>query len=237
MRNDFLVAYWENLVVATFETDKKLLLPYLPRGTELNAWNGKHCISLVGFQFSRPRFCGIPCPFYRSFSELNLRFYVREKVKTGWLKGIVFIKEIVPSKMVGWIAKWLYHENFASLPITHSIYDNDEGHHIDYHWKLKQQSNYLKLCCDPTPSTPEPTSLPAFIYDHYSAFTKDKERTYTFDIEHPEWKIYSGRSLALHLDTAALYGEAFVETFNQLPLSSFLLDGSKTNVSSPRLLV
>lgn len=236
MRNDFLVAHWENLVVATFEAEQKLLLPYLPRGTELNEWNGKYCMSLVGFRFSKARFCGIPSPFYRSFPELNLRFYVREKIKSGWRKGVVFIKEIVPSRLVGWVAKWLYHENFAALPIQQSIFEDSDGRHLEYHWKIKNQPNYFKCCYSATAELPESGSLAAFIHSHNTAYTKDNNRTYTFTIDHPEWKIYPGLSYALQLDAGSIYGQDFSEAFKQQPLALFLLDGSKTNVSSPRLL-
>jgi uncharacterized protein YqjF (DUF2071 family) len=237
MRNDFLVAHWENLVVATFEAAPQLLLPYLPRGTELNEWNGKYCMSLVGFHFSKASFCGIPSPFYRSFPEVNLRFYVREKVKSGWRKGVVFIKELVPSRLVGWVAKWLYHESFSVLPIRQSSFEDNDGRHFEYHWKINQQPNYLKCCCSHTAATPETGSLAAFIHDHCTAYTKkDNNRTYTFTIDHPEWKIYPGLSYALQLDAASMYGTAFGEAFQQNPLAVFLLDGSKTTVSSPRLL-
>ena len=236
MRNNFLVAHWENLVVATFEAERNLLLPYLPRGTELNEWHGKYCMSLVGFRFSKASFCGIPSPFYRSFPELNLRFYVREKIKNGWRKGVVFIKEIVPSKLVGWMAKWLYHENFSALPIRQSIFEDTDGRHFEYHWKIKEQLKYLKCCCSTTPELPGPGSLAAFIHSHDTAYTKDRDRTYTFTIDHPEWKIYPGLSYALQLDAATIYGQAFSEAFAQRPLALFVLDGSKTNVSSPRLL-
>ena len=77
MPYNFLVADWTNLLVATFETDKKLLNTYLPPQTELDDWNGRHYMSLVAFMFSNTRLMGIPSPFYRSFEELNLRFYVR----------------------------------------------------------------------------------------------------------------------------------------------------------------
>jgi uncharacterized protein YqjF (DUF2071 family) len=119
MGSILLSANWTNLLVVNFETDKKFLESYLPAGTELNDWNGKYFMSLVGFEFSNTRICGVPSPFYRSFPELNLRFYVKRKVNAQWRKGVVFIKEIAPSKLVGTIAGWLYKENFEALPLKH----------------------------------------------------------------------------------------------------------------------
>ena len=96
-----LTADWTNLLVATFEADKNLLREYIPYKTELNDWNGKYYMSLLGFMFSRPLIAGIPSPFYRCFEEINLRFYVRYKSRYGWRNGVVFIKEIAPAKLIG----------------------------------------------------------------------------------------------------------------------------------------
>jgi uncharacterized protein YqjF (DUF2071 family) len=124
-----LTADWTNLAVVTFETDKKLLAKYIPYKTELNDWNGSYYLSLVGFQFSHPSINGIPMPFYRSFEELNLRFYIRYKSGNEWQKGVVFIKEVAPSPVIGMVARFLYRESFISLPMKHSIENTDTKTH------------------------------------------------------------------------------------------------------------
>ena len=96
-----LTADWTNLLVATFEADKKLPREYIPYKTELNDCNGNYYMSLLGFMFSRPVIAGIPSPFYRCFEEINLRFYVRQKSRYGWRNGVVFINEITPYKLIG----------------------------------------------------------------------------------------------------------------------------------------
>jgi len=76
----FLTAEWRNLAMLNYEVDRVLLNKFVPTGTELDCWNGKTFISLVGFQFLRTKVCGIPIPFHRNFDEVNLRFYVRRSV-------------------------------------------------------------------------------------------------------------------------------------------------------------
>lgn len=237
MRNDFLVANWENLVVATFETDKELLQPYVPPGTELNDWNGRYCMSLVGFMFSHTCLLGIPCPFYRRFEEVNLRFYVRRKEGNNWKKGVVFIKEIVPAALIGWAGKLLYRENFISLPMQHAIYTGDNSQHVEYYWKIRKQPNYLKIQASLLPIMPGDNTLPAFISEHYTAFTrKGTDDTLSFAIQHAPWKIYPALAFDMRLDAAALYGDGFATSFRGKPLAAFLMDGSRTTVSAPRLL-
>ena len=91
----FLTAEWRKLALANYEVDQKLLEPYLPHGTELDVWNGRCYVSLVGFMFQNVRLLGIPVPFHTEFEEVNLRFYVRHKKDGEWRRGAVFISEFV----------------------------------------------------------------------------------------------------------------------------------------------
>src|SRR5258706_12491650 len=102
-----LTAHWVNLLTATYETNKNFLKKFLPAKTELNEWNGKYFMSLVGFMFLKPALLGMASPFYRSFEEINLRFYVRHKERKSWKNGVVFIKEIAPARIIGLAAAWL----------------------------------------------------------------------------------------------------------------------------------
>mgnify|MGYP006145231893 FL=1 len=47
----FLSAEWRKLALANYEVDKKILQKYLPPFTELDDWQGKYYVSLVGFMF------------------------------------------------------------------------------------------------------------------------------------------------------------------------------------------
>ncbi len=73
----FLTAEWRHLAMLSYEIDPELLQPLVPRGTDLDTWQGRTYVSVVGFLFLRTRVLGIPVPFHRNFEEVNLRFYVR----------------------------------------------------------------------------------------------------------------------------------------------------------------
>jgi uncharacterized protein YqjF (DUF2071 family) len=47
----FLKAEWRKLIIANYVVDQKLLEPHVPFGTELDLWEGKCYVSLVGFMF------------------------------------------------------------------------------------------------------------------------------------------------------------------------------------------
>jgi uncharacterized protein len=237
MKKAFLAANWENLLVATFEVEKEFLEKFLPGKTELNDWNGKFFLSLVGFLFSKTSIAGIPVPFYRKFEEVNLRFYVKHKNNTGWKKGVVFIKEIAPSPLIGLAAKWLYHENFISLPMKHTIFTDDSKKNIEYYWKVNPNWNWLRLQTSLLPSVMPGESLQSFIADHYYGYTKtSNDKTLEFEVQHRPWKIYPALSFDMKLDTKTIYGEEFSTCFTQTPLTVFLMDGSETKISFPALV-
>ena len=51
MEKKFLTAEWKNLIMANYVVDSSILASYVPNGTELDSWEGKTFISMVGFMF------------------------------------------------------------------------------------------------------------------------------------------------------------------------------------------
>ena len=99
----FLNAEWQNLIMANYEIEDSYLLPYLPKGVELDYFEGKSYISLVGFLFKNSSIFNIPMPSMGTFEEVNLRFYVVRKVGNELRRGVVFINETVPNQLVAWV--------------------------------------------------------------------------------------------------------------------------------------
>lgn len=75
-----------------YEIEPAVLLPYLPKGTELDFFNNTCYVSLVAFMFLNTRVRGIAFPYHINFEEINLRFYVRRKENEQWKRGVVFIR-------------------------------------------------------------------------------------------------------------------------------------------------
>lgn len=97
----FLTATWSNLIVVNYKVDSKTLIPYLPAGVELDLFEANAFLSLVAFRFSKNKLFGvIPIPAAYTFEEINLRFYVKRRVNSEIRRGVVFIKEIVPSRLI-----------------------------------------------------------------------------------------------------------------------------------------
>ena len=237
MSGILLSAHWTNLLVASYEVDKSLLEKFPPTGTELNDWNGKYFISLVGFQFSKTKLFGIPCPFYHSFPEINLRFYVKRKMKDGWRKGVVFIKEIAPAKLIGYMAGFLYNENFITLPLKSSFENTDDKTKIEYSFTVNNEANYLKATANISPVDYPEDTLEGFIASHYWGYTRVNEKiTKEFQVIHRPWNIHSIISSDIKINGEKIYGSDFTNCFKTSPSSIFLMDGSETKVTRPLVI-
>src|SRR3954464_3011883 len=106
----FLTARWSNLCLLTYAAPPALLEPRLPPGLALDLRDGQAFVSLVAFDFLDTRVLGVRWPGYRNFPEINLRFYVRH----GADRGVVFIREFVPARLVAFLAKTLYGEPYVA---------------------------------------------------------------------------------------------------------------------------
>src|SRR5271170_5194847 len=109
MTTPFLTAEWRSLVMLNYEIDPAVLRPFVPAGTELDQWQGKTFVSMVGFLFLETRVLGVAIPFHANFEEVNLRFYVRRMTRDGWRRAVVFIKELVPRRAIAWTARTFYN--------------------------------------------------------------------------------------------------------------------------------
>ena len=74
MKSHFLRTDWNNLIMANYVVPKELLLPYIPGKTEIDFFEDKTFISLIGFMFLNTKILGFSVPHNINFEEVNLRF-------------------------------------------------------------------------------------------------------------------------------------------------------------------
>jgi uncharacterized protein YqjF (DUF2071 family) len=233
----FLTAEWLRLIMANYEVDPAILRSYLPAKTELDTWNGRHYVSLVGFLFNDTCVRGIRYPYHTTFPEVNLRFYVRYKENDEYKRGVVFIKEIVPKRVITFIANTLFKERYVTLPMKIFVNTTEHEQHIGYHWKLKSHWNKLEVQTGLKKFPLQAGSEEEFITEHFWGYTRiNDERTGEYQVEHPSWNVYPVKQYTVDCDFEQLYGKAFGGLKAQTPLSVFLAEGSGINVYSKRVL-
>jgi uncharacterized protein YqjF (DUF2071 family) len=228
----FLAADWRWLAMLNYEMEPATLAPFVPAGTELDFWNGKTFVSLVGFMFQNTRVRGIPIPFHRNFEEVNLRFYVRRKAGNEWRRAVVFIKELVPRIAIAWTARTFYNEPYVALPMAHRIEKaEDEIKSVKYFWKFCGRENSLQLITRGEAQSLREDSEPEFIAEHFWGYTAQRDgSTLEYQVEHPRWRIWEAQEAKLDCDVASLYGKQFAEVLSGQPASAFLAEGSAVTV-------
>ena len=234
MGSTFLRANWENLIMANYEIEPSTLAPYLPKGVELDFYNNKTYVSLVGFMFKNTRLFGLPIPFFGSFEEINLRFYVKKIENRKIKKGVVFINETVPFKIVAVLANKLYKEHYISIPTKNSI-DITENKDIKFEWKINDRWNSLAVKSDTNKYKIEQGTIEEFIFERYFGFTKLSDiSTQEYKIHHPKWMTHKILNSQIDCDFRSMYGDSFSILNNQTPDSILLAEGSQVSVNWKR---
>jgi uncharacterized protein len=222
----FLTADWRHLAMLNYAVDASVLKRFVPRGTELDYYRGDTFISVVGFRFLRAKVFGWAIPFHRNFEEVNLRFYVRRQVAEGWRRGVVFIRELVPRRVIAFVARTCYGEPYAALPMRHRIEHTTEKIRVEYGWQRQGRWESLRAAAEGLPKTIEKGSLEEFITEHYWGYTARKRACSEYQVEHPRWQVWRAVEATLEADVSTLYGDAFVKSLSSRPASAFIADGS-----------
>ena len=229
----FLTAKWTNLALINYEIDAKILEKYVPNGTELDFWDNKCYISLVGFMFEDVKLLGLKIPLHTNFEEVNLRFYVKRLEEGKWKRGVVFIKEIVPKLALKIVANTVFKENYETLPMKHKVIENESTFNFNYDWKKDQKWNSIALETEKNLIKIEENSEAQFITEHYFGYTKvNHTKTFEYEVKHPIWKQYNVLNSKIDVDFEATYGNEFAFMKDLIPNSIILAKGSKVSVEN-----
>ena len=232
----FLRAKWQNLIMANYEIDPSYLLPYLPKGVELDYFEGKTYVSLVGFLFKDTSLFNIPIPLMGTFEEVNLRFYVVRKIGNELRRGVVFVNETVPNKIVAWVANKLYKEHYIAIPTSHNWLIDNNKKTINYKWKVNAIWNSITVDASASKHKMAPRSIEEFIFEHYYGYTKvDQSNSIEYKVNHPSWEINTINNYQIECDFAVFYGENFKVLDAATPHSVMLAEGSAISVDWKRV--
>jgi uncharacterized protein YqjF (DUF2071 family) len=232
----FLSAKWENLVMLNYEVDPAILQKHVPLYTEVDLFEGKALVSVVGFLFNNTRVFGIQWPFHTNFDEVNLRYYIRYFDGSKWKRGVGFVSEIVSKPIIATIANKLYNEHYSVAKMKHQVTETPGTIAATYEWKkISQQWNKLSVQATNTLQPIVSGSAEEFIFEHYFGYNQlNKNTTIEYAVEHPRWEVYPVTNFTLQCDVAQLYGKEFVPFIeNVQPHSVFLAKGSDVIVRKP----
>ena len=106
---------------------------------------------------------------------------------------MVFIREIVPKRMVALVARVVYNENYLALPMRSSIEmpaGADKPGIARYEWRMVRTWNGIFVTWQGSPEVPPAGSEEEFITEHYWGYTKQRDgSTIEYGVEHPRWSL------------------------------------------------
>lgn len=234
----FLTAEWRDLVMLNYLVDPDVLGPYLPKGTELDSFEGHRFVSLVAFRFLNTRMYGrIAIPWHSNFDEVNLRFYVRREEQGEVRRGVVFIAEIVPRRAVAVLARLAYNENYFCCPMTRTITRASDIGELRYGWSVGKSTYAITARTARAPALPLASSAEQFITEHYWGYASQRDgSTVEYRVEHEQWRVWNATTANFSGDAGTLYGSQFKNTLSEKPHSAFVADGSHVKVFQGRKL-
>jgi hypothetical protein len=229
MPRTFLTAEWRDLTIASYAVDESLLTPRLPPGLELDRFEGRAVCSLVGFRFLQTRVFGVRWPGLVNFPEINLRFYVREPA-TG-RRGVVFVRELVRSRLVATIARGFYNEPYFKARIGESIERSSTSIVAEYNFSIGGGRGSLGVEADPETFIPPEDSAEHWFKEHQWGYGQTKRgKPFRYEVRHPVWACHEVRLSSVRVDWARVYGPEWEVLRDQLPVSVVLAVGSPIEV-------
>ena len=228
-KSGFLTAEWNNLLMLNYAVDASLLERFVPAGTELDAFEGRTYLSLVGFEFNRSRIFGFAAPFHQRFEEVNLRFYVRRSSK----RGVVFIRELVPRYAVAAVARFAFNENYSCVPMSHRIETRPDGGVVkaEYAWRSGANRCVMWIETEGASFLPPEGSASQFITEHYWGYAAQPGGgCLEYEVQHSPWRVWNAKRAVFSGSGAGLYGAAFAQALSHNPDSAFLAIGSPVTV-------
>jgi hypothetical protein len=231
-RRAFLTAEWVNLILLTYAVDHDVLTPLLPPQCTLDLHEGRAMVSLVAFDFLNTRLFGVSWPGFRNFPEINLRFYVRHGVD----RGVCFIQELVPQRLVAFMARAFYNEPYRAISMASTTTVENNKIEVEHRVTYGGRTNRLQVCGSMSAVRPASDSLEHFLKEHLWGFgTSRRGRLLQYRVHHPEWNIWPVVSWNLNWDWSGIYGDRWGFLQKEQPASIIFAAGSQVQVY-PKML-
>lgn len=235
MPRAFLRADWRRIAIVTFAVPDEAVAAHLPPGTEPDRWEGSALASVVAFEFEDTRVLGIPALGHRAFPEWNLRVYAREG--SSGRRGVVFVRELVRSRLVAGLARLLYDEPYLAVPYRHSRHAMGDGEAVEHVVTVGGRDHRYAFVAGGALAEPGESSLAHFLKEQAWGFgTTRAGRRAEYCVEHPRWRIYPETRFDLDVDFGRLYGPRWSFLEAATPISRIVAEGSAIAVF-PRVLV
>lgn len=226
----FLEAVWSDLILASYAIPEEVLTPYLHSGLTPDRWQGSAWCSLVAFDFRQTTVIGVPMPpglGVREFPEFNLRFYVRE----GNRRGVIFVRELVPSPLLAGAARLTYNEPYSTARMTHRVTQVGDLRRVRHDFFVAGEPQMIAVSARGLPETPPADSFAQWVKEQAWGYGRLRGgKTIRYRVSHPTWRVYPVEDAQVRVQTGHLYGPDWQFLQERTPDSVVLAEGSAVSI-------
>lgn len=228
-----LSARWSDLVFLTFEAPEDAVRRCLPPPLEPDRLEGRTVVSLVALDFSDVRILGGRVPGLAAFPFVNLRTYVRH----GPERGVLFVRQFVPSRLAAGAARLLYRQPFRAARLVSHTTDDGDRRVVLHQFGLRRQRHHVMVIGGPVAGVPrEGTSQHFVIERRWGYGTTRGGRLFRFRVEREPWAVRRIERCEYQVDFEALYGREWAALNDRKPRSTVLAVGSRVTIHSPEVV-
>ncbi|MAH91504.1 MAG: hypothetical protein CMA11_07020 [Euryarchaeota archaeon] len=182
-----LVQEWRNLTFMHWEVEPQNLAPHIPKGLEIDLFEGKAYVGAIPFEMRNVRPRLLPSlPGVSTFPEFNIRTYVK---KNG-IPGVLFLTLDAQSRVTCWHAPRSYGLPYRYAKCSLKITDKE------YAWKSRRSSDGVilegKCKLKGEQRQAEKDSLEYFLFERYSLYTEHKKKLHMAYTLHKPWTFQDG---------------------------------------------
>lgn len=240
---DLLTATWRHIVFLNYITEPGVLARYLPEGVELDTYNDRHYVSVVGLMCHDISIVGIDDPLHSEYEQVSLRFYVKRPLAAGGFnRGIVIIREIVPDLLPVIAARAIYGERYVQMPMRHEIWAPGAGAKaigmFDYAFATGDDDapvwHKLHAATHDAARNMQIGSKEEFLTErNYGYSGGPGSATLEYSIDRMKWRYWPATHSKFECDVKEVFGRDFEPYISGAPDLAFVAEGGEISVHLP----
>jgi uncharacterized protein YqjF (DUF2071 family) len=178
---------WHDLLFAHWPIGADLLAAKIPKGFELDTFEGQAWLGIVPFHMSNVAPRWVPAlPWVSEFPELNVRTYVR----VDDTPGVYFFSLDAGSGLAVQTARKVLNLPYFSADMDVTV----DGDRVSYRSRRQSAEQEARFEASYRPVgpvfQPRPGTLDYFLTERYCLYAVDHSyRAYRLDIHHPPWPL------------------------------------------------
>jgi len=201
---------WNDLLFAHWPIPPVQIAPLLPRGLQVDSFQGSAWLGIVPFWMDRIKVRGVPpIPGARSFPELNLRTYVRDQASGA--SGVYFFSLDASNLLAVTAGRAFYHlpYHWAEMRLDHR---SERNFIFESRRRFQSKPVEFKACyrgLGPTRRLAEnrPGSLEYFLTERYCLFTSNRAgQPVRANVHHVPWPLEDAEADIERNDLASAIG-------------------------------